>query len=483
MTLPLEEAAPTAVRTLRKGRVAGVVSRGTPFSEVDNLSGRRLLTHRAALNQTQDSHGSSLRTEAAAHSLARTLAAATDVHGIGNCVLRHVRRVMSCRLASVAAPGGDGDLAIVASHGDPHALVEHVRIPIGKGPIGTVYRTGRALLIRDISTVPGLRARRLRFATDSFMAVPLKFGDEVVAVVCVSDRIDGGPFTRRDLRILRRVTAPAALAFGLEAARREARANARAAMIDPVSGLFNRRYFQLRLEEEMQRASRHGTLVGVLMLDIDNFKGINDQFGHLVGDMVIRDVAGILRESVRSFDMCARFGGDEFVVIMADADEERLHAVAERIRRNIDAYRSADRGLAGVATTVSIGVTLTCGRRPEEVVECADQALYAAKNGGKNQVVATSVTSSLLPPQCGSDPGSAAPRQRTGYSDASPALPEAGERCAPTRVPRERGVGRAGFAGVRVDRQRARVEERGRAPRASRDVPADHRRRPADGAA
>jgi len=366
---------------------------------VENLSGRRLLTDRAALNQKQGSHGSSLlRNAAAAHSLARALAAVTGVHDIGNCVLRHVRRVMSCRSGSVAAPTGDGDLAVVASQGYPYAFVQHVRIPIGKGPIGSVYRTGQSLLVRDISTTPELHARRLQFATNSFMAVPLKVGPDVVGIVCVSDRVDGRPFTRRDLGILRYLIAPAALALGLEAARREARASAHAAMIDPVSGLFNRRHFHLRIEEEMQRASRHGTLVGLLMLDIDDFKGINDQFGHVVGDAVIRDVADILRQAVRRFDVCARYGGDEFVVIMADADEERLQGVAERIRRNIDAYRSLDSFGSVVTTTVSIGCTLASAGGPREVMDRADQALYAAKNAGKNQIVSTSLTKSLAEP-------------------------------------------------------------------------------------
>ena len=339
-----------------------------------------------------------VRSAAAAHSLARSLAAANGVADIGNRVLRHVRHAIACRFASMAAPTGNGDLSIVASHGYPHALVHHVRIAPGEGPIGTVFTTGRPLLVTNRSAATGVHPRRRRFATDCFMAVPLCVGQDVAGIVCVSDPSDGSPFTRRHLATLRRVTSPAALALALEAAREQVRVHAHAAVIDPVSGLFNRRYFQMRLQEEIQRAGRQGTMVGLLMIDIDNFKGLNDRFGHLVGDAVLRDVAEIVRQSVRRFDVCARFGGDEFVVLMGDADEQRLGAVAERIRRRIDAYRPADGQLAGVATTVSIGVTLTGGRPPQEVVACADQALYAAKNAGKNRVVATSVTKVWAPP-------------------------------------------------------------------------------------
>ena len=99
--------------------------------------------------------------------------------------------------------------------------------------------------------------------------------------------------------------APAALALGRERVLREAQAYAQAAVIDPVSGLFNRRYFQARFEEELHRAIRQLTSVGLLMVDLDGFKSINDRFGHVAGDMVIRDISEILRRSVRIFDVHA----------------------------------------------------------------------------------------------------------------------------------------------------------------------------------
>jgi diguanylate cyclase (GGDEF)-like protein len=397
MRLPRATPSQTVVHTLRRRYRPASHTPENHSSEEQNLSGRRLLTHRAATKQGSDPSGV-LRSAAAAHSLARALAEANGVQEIGKCVLRHVRRALACRFASMAAPTGGGDLAIVASEGYSHALVQHVRIAAGKGPIGTVFTTGRPLLVRDMAAAAAFHPRRRRFATDSYMVVPVLVGGAVAGIVCVSDPIDGKPFTRRHLGTLRRVIAPAALALALDAVREQSRAHAHAAVIDPVSGLFNRRYFQIRLQEEMQRAGRQGTMVGLLMLDIDNFKGLNDQFGHVVGDTVIRDVAEIVRQSVRRFDVCARFGGDEFVVIMGDADEQRLRAVAERIRRRIDAYRPADGRMSGVATTVSIGVTLTSDRPPQEVVERADQALYAAKNAGKNRVVTSSVTKSWAAP-------------------------------------------------------------------------------------
>jgi diguanylate cyclase (GGDEF)-like protein len=383
---------------LRTDGVTGDVRRDNLSDKEQNLSTGRFLTDRPAERARGTRVSRMARSAAAAHSLTRALESVSGVGNIGACVLRHARRAIGCRFASMAAPTGDGELAIVAVAGYPHEFVRGLRIPVGQGPIGRVFESGRPMVVPDLSAIPQMPSPRPRFATNSFMAVPLKVGAQVVGIVCLSDPLDGRPFAAHHLRILRRAIAPASLAFALDASRCEARASERAAMIDPVTGLFNRRYFELRFEEELQRASRNAARVGLLMIDIDDFKTINDRFGHPVGDTVLRDVADVLRGSVRRFDVCARFGGDEFAVIMADADEQRLENMAERIRGNIDRYRPETPGVASPAITVSIGTTVATGRRPHDVVERADHALYAAKHAGKNRVVgATLMKSSPAP--------------------------------------------------------------------------------------
>src|SRR5207245_7348208 len=150
---------------------------------------------------------------------------------------------------------------------------------------------GQALHVRNIHQSPQPRLKRPRYRTDSFVALPLRSGREVVAVVCVTDRRDDQPFTHEDVSTLRALAAPAALALGRELALLQAEAYAQAAAIDPLSGAFNRRYFQVRLEEELQRSRRHEMPLALLIVDIDGFKAINDSFGHLSGDVVIKDAA------------------------------------------------------------------------------------------------------------------------------------------------------------------------------------------------
>jgi two-component system cell cycle response regulator len=187
--------------------------------------------------------------------------------------------------------------------------------------------------------------------------------------------------------ILRALAGPAALALGRERALVQAENFALTAAIDPVSGVFNRRHFHVRLEEELQRARRHQLSMAFLMIDMDNFKSINDSFGHLAGDSVIRDVAEILRRSVRVFDVCARFGGEEFAIIMPGSVVESASLVAERIRERIEHYRPADPSLAGLRLTASIGLAVSlAGITGRDFISRADHALYLAKRDGKNRV-------------------------------------------------------------------------------------------------
>ena len=322
----------------------------------------------------------------ATHRLTRVLGRTEGRREVCSVVVRHVARCVRSRFATFAVPTEDNQLQIVATFGYPMELVRMLRIAPGTGIIGSVYEKGAPLLVKDVTTVPGLR-RRPRYRTNSFIAVPISAGDEVLGVLCVADRLDDAPFTRDDLTTLRTLTAPAALALARERARRDAEGFARAAVTDPVSGLFNRRYFHERLEEELDRARRHNTTVALLMIDIDNFKGINDRFGHLAGDLVIRGVGDILKRSVRRFDLCTRFGGEEFAIVMPGSGPENSAPVAERIRQRIEAFRPPDTELADLRVTASIGMAVSQGASVRELIARADQALYEAKQAGKNRLV------------------------------------------------------------------------------------------------
>jgi diguanylate cyclase (GGDEF)-like protein len=230
-------------------------------------------------------------------------------------------------------------------------------------------------------------SRRLRYRTNSFVAVPILSGADAVGALCVTDRVRDEAFTADDVNVLRRFAATAALAIERQRAIASAEKYAHAAAVDPITGVFNRRHLHIRLDEELQRSRRHNIPVAILVLDIDDFKMINDSYGHLVGDLVLRDVAEILRRSVRVFDICARFGGDEFVIVMPGSAPAGATRIAERIRERIADYTPGDRRLARLRLTASIGLAMSFPESTAaDVLDRADRALYTAKHQGKNRV-------------------------------------------------------------------------------------------------
>jgi diguanylate cyclase (GGDEF)-like protein len=344
------------------------------------------VAHNIALAQIALRTASTTRTHLATHRLSRVLSRTTGVRTVAQVVIDHMARAVDARIGALAVPDATNrTLSIVATHGYPSALVEALRIDANTGALGTVFRTGQPLHVRSASLFR--HQRRHRYRTDSFVAVPIAAGRDVLGVACVTDRRRDEAFTHEHVSVLRALAAPAGLALSRERALMQSEAHAHAAAIDPVSGVFHRRYFHVRLEEELHRSRRHEMPLALLMVDIDDFKNINDSYGHLAGDAVLRDVAEILKHSIRVFDVCARFGGEEFAIIMPGSSAENAGTIAERIRQRIETYRSSDRALAAIRVTVSVGLAVSSAvMTSRELIARADQALYEAKRAGKNCV-------------------------------------------------------------------------------------------------
>jgi diguanylate cyclase (GGDEF)-like protein len=351
-------------------------------------SERHLVRFAASLTERESSgHAASrVMVALAGHRLARTLTRVSGRRAVCEALLRSTVRAVPSRVGAVAVAAAD-HLVILATHGYPRALVEHVRIRPGEGVFGTVFETRAAMLVEDVAAVPGLHAPRMRYRTKAFLAVPIAAGGEVLGVLSIADRADGGVYTAEDLAIVQGLVTPAALALARERQRRQAREYARAATVDPVSGLYNRRYFQTRLDQELHRMRRTGAPLALLMIDIDNFKHVNDEFGHVAGDALIADIGEILRRSVRVFDVCARFGGEEFLVLLPGSSARNAASTAERIRERIERHRCRPTLWPGLRVTASVGLAVAnAGTTAHELIERADRALYAAKHAGKNRV-------------------------------------------------------------------------------------------------
>lgn len=183
---------------------------------------------------------------------------------------------------------------------------------------------------------------------------------------------------------------------------------------DPLSGLFNRRYLEETLTRELARAERDGGCFALLMVDIDHFKSFNDRHGHALGDWVIKQVAGMLREQRRGGDVACRYGGEEFVVAMFDTTAERAAERAEALRESIQTIRLPPPYDDDPGITISIGMASfpNDGSTQSELLAAADGALYAAKRGGRNQVVVAGVENERFKPA----------------EEPAPAVPQSGPR-------------------------------------------------------
>jgi diguanylate cyclase (GGDEF)-like protein len=254
--------------------------------------------------------------------------------------------------------------------------------------IGHVYASGRPLLVPDVRRMQGTPAERRPYRTSSFAAVPMFAGSDTLGVLSATDKRDGSAFNRQDTVALRMLSVSAALA--LVAARNDTEVHrlAYAATVDSLTGLFNRPYVDTRLHQEVERAKRAASSLTVLMADVDDFKKINDTYGHQIGDAVLKTVGSILRSAVRVFDVCARYGGDEFAIVMPSSDQASAAACAERIRQRVaEAYLHDESVFRLPPLTLSIGAgVIQRGDTPADLVRRADQCLYQAKAEGKNRV-------------------------------------------------------------------------------------------------
>jgi diguanylate cyclase (GGDEF)-like protein len=153
---------------------------------------------------------------------------------------------------------------------------------------------------------------------------------------------------------------------------------------DQLTGFFNHRYLHERLGEEVVRSQRSKTPLAVLMIDLDSFKLVNDTFGHLFGDRVLAWVAEELRASLRGSDIAARYGGDEFAIILPDTDRESAWQAAQRILATLTerAYQSADRAPVSIGCSIGVAAYPDDGRTAQDLIARADAAMYRVKNAG-----------------------------------------------------------------------------------------------------
>ena len=156
---------------------------------------------------------------------------------------------------------------------------------------------------------------------------------------------------------------------------------------DYLTGLFSKSYFEHSLKIQVKKSKDPNHTFSIMMLDVDNFKEINDVFGHHYGDIVLKNVSQMLKDQTRSFDICSRYGGDEFICLLVGAKKESSEMIAERVRRGVSELNLQNDENKKINVTVSIGIyEYDNSSNLENIIKCADIAMYKSKNSGKNMV-------------------------------------------------------------------------------------------------
>lgn len=275
--------------------------------------------------------------------------------------------------------GEDERFYMAASHNLPSVAIAKLPPDEPDSVSWRILESGRPLRIGDTATlgagwhleVPHLRA---------LLGIPLRSeGRSYGSLILLHSAVDH--FRPEHERLLEVLAAQAAAAIARAEALEEAQ---RLAITDALTGLFNARYFSIRLAEEIQRAQRYGHEVALIIVDSDALKLVNDQLGHAAGNELLVSLARTLRQHVRASDLIARFGGDEFVILQPETDLTSARATAERIR--VAAYAASDSG--SVERSVSLGVATfpLSARDADALFKAADDALYRAKRAGKDRV-------------------------------------------------------------------------------------------------
>ena len=263
---------------------------------------------------------------------------------------------------------------------------ELAELQVSEAITGRAVLTGEPVVVEDMSDIPGRHAElTARMGLKTYVAVPLVAHQQVVGVM--------GLGSLRRVRVSQElldllVGVGSQMGMGIQNARLFEQTQEQA-RTDGLTGLHNRQYLQELFEREVERAKRYGHSIAVFILDLDGLKAINDALGHRVGDEALRAVAEILRASVRACDIAARYGGDEFVVVMPESDAAGAEAAAKRLRDNLEAFNRT--GQLSVPVTVSTGVATAdpqaAQAKFEHLLDEADRAMYASRRRGRRETV------------------------------------------------------------------------------------------------
>ncbi len=313
-----------------------------------------------------------------------------DIDRIADVCVDHIPKIVNVRFASLYILDESSNILHLHKHNHPF-LINRI-VSLNQKPMSLMVmavRSKELMLVRDIDThkKPIIRKSQRAFSdnyqTKNCAIVPLVCQDRVVGVLNLADKINADHFNSDDIALIELFSQLVGASIGniklFEKMQRQA-------TTDGLTGLVNHKTFYEILEKELWRSRRYGGRISLIMIDVDNLKKINDAYGHRAGDKVIKEVSRRIKECIRQIDTAARYGGDEFAVILLNSLLDDAAVVAQRM---VDAVANSPASWNKEQIQLSISVGLgqyDSDSTPEDITSRSDQALYFAKQAGKNTI-------------------------------------------------------------------------------------------------
>jgi diguanylate cyclase (GGDEF)-like protein len=313
-----------------------------------------------------------------------------DIRRVADVCVRKIPKLVGSRFASLYALDEANRILHLVSHNHPFPINKIVSLNQSPPSPMVMAVKGKELILTgniDTHTQPVIRRSQRAFAenyaTTNCAIVPLICHERVVGVLNLADKAEPSVITREDVALIELFGQLIGASIGniklFEKMQRQA-------TTDGLTGLMNHRTFYEALEKELWRSRRYGGTLSLVMADIDNLKKLNDSYGHRVGDRVIKEISHRIKECIRQIDLAARYGGDEFAVILPNTTLEEATLVSQRI---VDIVSESP--LKWQQMKIPLSISVGVGQygpeiNPEDITSGSDEALYRAKQGGKNRV-------------------------------------------------------------------------------------------------
>jgi len=325
--------------------------------------------------------------------VSKVITSPTDLNNILDTIMKKAKKMTSAEAWTVfLMDEGIGELVFARTEGKKTKDTEKFRVKIGEGIAGWVVKEGIPILVSDVSRDKRFlkkidKAHNSKHKTKSIICIPIKSGERLLGIIEVFNKTTKESFTREDFNQLIELFGQVSILIERALLYQKVE---ELSITDDLTKLFNTRYLNRTIEMEVQRSLRYRTSVSLIFMDIDFFKHVNDNHGHLVGSKILAEMGQLLLRNLRSVDVVVRYGGDEFVVVLPHTAPAAAAQIAERIRKAVEQNIFLEKEGYALRITASFGVA-SCpesAKSKDELLRLADEAMYKVKYHTKNGVYA-----------------------------------------------------------------------------------------------